>query len=299
MKKLISVALAILFVLFCFTGCGNAAVKGNTLHFTNRVKDMQKLDGQEITITGYMSDLATDKNYYFYLVSSPGNDAPFSGDHSSELADTIAVYTKAGEKLEHTDSLITVTGTLVFGDFTDSMDYSYTYRIKNASVSPAAEDDLSKNEKKWQRLSQSGIVTRTGEMLNYLEFICTWPTLTMTTNEKDNYLTPDLALYNLEGESSIFAYGREDGYFDKIIEDINSISSKDYSELTKIIEAARDLSERASSCLEKGEYTLQEEYSGLFGDGRKQYALNDGESITEEFNSLAEKYTKWLNSWRV
>lgn len=299
MKKLISILLALLLILFSFAGCGTAPIKGNTLRFTNSVKSMQKLDGQEITITGYMSAYETDKNYYFYLVSSPCNTNPFAADHSKKMADTVAVYAKAGEKFEYTDGLITVTGTLNFGDFTDSMGYTYSYRIKNASFTPAPSDSLSKNEKKWQSLSDAGIVARTDAMLRYVEFICTWPALTMTSKGNADYLTPELTFYNLDGASALFGYGKQEGYFDKLIEDIKAISDKDYEKLVEIVEAARETSAKALAALEKGEYSIQDEYSGVFGDGRKQYKLNDSDAITAEFNALAEKYAKWLDSWKI
>ena len=299
MKKLISLVTALIIICGLFTACGNASVKGNTLSFTNRVKDMQKLDGQEVTITGYMSTLETDKNNYFYLVSSPYNNKPFSDDHSKKLSDTIAVFTKSGEDFDQTDSLITVKGILSFGSFKDSMGYSYTYLIKDAVITPATEDALSGNEKKWQKLSQAGIIERTDDMMRFLEYVCSWPTLTISSKNGDSYLTPELTLYNLEGASALFGYGCEEGYFDKIIEDIKAVSDKDYKELVKIIEAADELSARALSALNNKEYTLQDEYSGTFGDGRKQYALNDSKSISSDFTALAEDYNKWLDSWKV
>ena len=299
MKKLISVVMALIIVCGLFAACGSASVKGNTLSFTCRVKDMQKLDGQQVTITGYMSELETDRDYYFYLVSSPYSSAPFSGDNSKKLSDTVAVYAESGKSFEFTDSLITVTGILDFGEYTDGMGYSYSYRIKDASYTAASEDTLSKNEKKWQKLSQSGIIERTDAMIRYLEFICEWPSLTMSKSVGSDYFTPDLALYNLEGESSMFGYGCEEGYFDKLIEDIKAVSDKDYKDLVKIVEAARELSEKALSALNNKEYSLQDEYSGVFGDGRKQYALNDSKSISSDFTELAEDYNKWLDSWKV
>ncbi len=299
MKKLISVLLAVLTVLFCFTACGgHASVQGNTLRFTNRVKDMQKLEGQEVELTGYMSTLMPDKDYFFYLSSTPYNDEPFSGDHSSELADTIAVYAKPEEGFTYTDELITVTGILVFEDITDSVGYSYSYRIKNASVAAASEENLSKDAKKWQQLTQAGVVAELDKMFAYLEFVCKWPTLTMTVDGESRYLSGSVARYNVGGESSSFGYGAEEGYFDSIIQSIKNLDEKAFSELVEIVETAQSLSDKALTALRNGEYSSVAEYSGIFSDGRQQYALND-ESIKAEFDALEEDYEAWLQEQKL
>ena len=60
---------------------------------------------------------------------------------------TIAVYAPDGKSFEFTDVPVRVTGTLEFGSTTDSMGYTYEYRIKDAKLEPADISDLEEDYK--------------------------------------------------------------------------------------------------------------------------------------------------------
>lgn len=290
MKRLTAIILSLVLFAGMLILCSDyTPLTGNKLRFSNSVSAMKKLDGEEVTITGFMSAFETNKSTYFYLTSSPYDTTPFSRSNNDKLTDTIAVYLKAGEKADQTDNLVTVTGILSFGNYTDSMGKSYSYCIKEACVSAASQDELSKSEAKWQKLSDANIVNRTDAMLRYLEFVCNWPSLTMTVNGENKKLTPDFALYNIEGESSVFVFGLDEKAFDTLIEDIKAVDARAFSDLVRIVEDGKELSAKAYGALKNGEYT----------QANGQYTLNDAETLTEEFDALSAQYTKWLNGWKL
>ncbi len=303
MKKLVALTLALIFICSCLTACkkkpANAPVEGNTLRFSNLVEEMKSLDGQQVTVTGYMSTRLSEEKGIFYLMNVPCQSTPFIKDNSQVLTDTLAVHIKKGEILEYTDSLITVEGTLVFEDFTDVKGNSYSYRITDAVFSVSETENLSDKEKQWQKLSSSGVITQLNDMYKYLYFLCYWPETTSVVNDKKAYFTPELALYNIENEGAIYNYGYQEGYFDSITENIKTVSQTDYEDLINNVASAKALADKAFNALKNGEYSKVPEYSGIFSDGTEQYRLNDWEAIENEYNSLYESFNNRLSGWTL
>ena len=303
MKKLIALTLSLILICSLFTACKkepeNAPVEGNTLRFSNLVENMKPLEGQKVDITGYMSTAASADNNIFYLMCKPFNNSPFAADNSTVLEDTIAVHTRKGKNTGYTDSLITVTGTLVFGEHSDTNGKSYTYYIKNAVFVPADPEELSGNAKLWQDLSGSGITDEVNKMFEYVYFLSCWTKTTYTVGDSTNYYTPEKALRYIELDSGKFNYGFKEGYFDSLEGKVNSLSEGNYDGLLSAIQKAEALADKAYKALKNGEYESVPEYSGSIGDGGNQYLLNDWEAIENEYNSLYESYSSWLEGWEI
>ena len=123
MKKLLTILLSLMLILGVFAACGNSnsgdgEIINNTLSFSqaNSVEDMQKLDGQEVSIIGYMSTLSPITGNFMYLMNLPYQSCPFCVPNTTQLSNTMAVYAKDGDSFEFTDRAIKVVGTLEFGD---------------------------------------------------------------------------------------------------------------------------------------------------------------------------------------
>lgn len=292
MKKIISALCVLILIMTCLVGCTskqeNAPVEGNTLRFTNLVEDMKSLDGQTVSITGYMCKTLSSEEGVIYLMSAPCRKAPFIGNNSAELADTLAIKLRDKDSAVFTEKLITVEGTLVFEEITDIKGYTYSYYLKDATFSVAQAEQLEGNAAKWQELTSSGVIEEVNRMYKYVDFLCNWPS---TRNSEGGYSSPRFVLYNVENEGAIFYYGYEESYFDDIITKIETLG-QDYSALITNVQKAEALSEKALSALENGEYTLADDGSGM-------YVHKNGDEIKNEYAVLYSEYSDWLTGWSL
>ena len=118
MKKVIVLILVSCLAVFMFVSCsndnGDDETMGNTLSFSqaNSVEAMQKLDGKQVNIIGYMSTLSPINGSFMYLMNLPYQSCPFCVPNTTQLSNTMAVYAKSGDSFEFTDRAIKVTGTL-------------------------------------------------------------------------------------------------------------------------------------------------------------------------------------------
>ena len=263
------------------------------------VTEMEKLDGREVSIIGYMSTLSPISGAFMYLMNLPYQSCPFCVPNTTVLSNTIAVYAKSAKGFEFTDRAILVTGVLEFGDYTDEYGYEYGYRIKDATYEILDTEDMSDSLRLWQQLAASGAVAEMYTMLEYVNFVCLWPTYTASFKDGKDYLYPPDAISFIEDDGMQFHYGFEEGYFDSIRDTVLEIDSTAFSELILVINGAEALAERAHAALTAGEYEECEEYSGAFGDGRLQYRMNEQEEYTAELERLYKAFSTWLGSWEL
>ena len=136
MKRTFAFILAIIFTALPLASCkGGGTGSGQLLSFSQAqsIEEMEKLDGKEVTIIGYMSTLSPISGEFMYLMNLPYQSCPFCVPNTTQLANTMAVYAKSADGFEFTDRAIQVTGVLEFGDYTDEFGYEYNYRIKDAT----------------------------------------------------------------------------------------------------------------------------------------------------------------------
>lgn len=295
MKRIISVLCVLMLIVLCFAGCSdktpaevNAPVEGNTLKFTNLVTDMKALDGQTVTLTGYMSKALSAKEGIIYVMNAPCRETPFAEDNSAQLADTLAVHLGRNVSAEFTEKLITVEGTLTFEEYTDVKGYTYGYYLKNSTFAVSEGEGLEGKAADWHKLTCSGVIEKVNGMYGYVSFLCNW---TATVNGDGEYSTPTFALYNIENEGAIYYYGYEEGYFDGLIEEIKALDG-DFSSLVSSVEKAKALSEKALLALQNGEYSLS-------GDGSGMYVHKNGDEIKNEYTALYSEYSEWLKGWTL
>ncbi len=265
----------------------------------NSVDEMQKLNGSQVTIIGYMSTLSPVSGAFMYLMNLPYQSCPFCVPNTTQLSNTMAVYAKNGAEFEFTDQAIRVTGTMDFGDYVDEFGYEYAYRIKDATYEILDTADMSEELKLWQQLASSEVVADVYTMFEYVNFLCNWPTYTSTFDGGEDYLWPQNAVYFIETEGAQFNYGFQNGYFDDMIETIKSIDETAFADLVAIIEAAKALSETAYTDLKAEQYTTVTEYSGYFKDGRAQYRLNRSDELAAEMDRVFRAFSTWLSEWEL
>ena len=109
MKRIVSIIL-LLTLLCSLTACGGDDGPAKLLSFSQAqsISEMEKLDGEKVTILGYMSTLSPVSGEFMYLMNLPYQSCPFCIPNTTTLSNTIAVYAK--DEFEFTDSAIRVTG---------------------------------------------------------------------------------------------------------------------------------------------------------------------------------------------
>lgn len=302
MKKLACILMAVLMLSACLVSCDKEDDKpSQLLSFAEAqsIAEMEKLDGKTVTIIGYMSTLSPVSGKFMYLMNLPYQSCPFCIPNTTQLSNTMAVYSKDGDEFEFTDRAIKVTGVLEFGDYTDEFGYEYGYRIKDATYSILDTSDMSEQLRLWQQLASTNVVADVYSMFEYLNFLCYWPTYTASFGGGKDYLYPDDALMFVESDKEQFNYGFKDGYFDNIISTVKSVDPTAFNDLVKIIEDARVLADKAYAELKAKNCTPATEYSGVFGDGRTQFKINASAELEGEMERIYMAFSEWLASWEL
>ena len=305
MKKVISLIIISCLAVFMFVSCSNDnggdETMGNALSFSqgNSVEAMQKLDGKQVNIIGYMSTLSPINGSFMYLMNLPYQSCPFCVPNTTQLSNTMAVYAKNGDSFEFTDRAIKVTGTLEFGDYTDEYGYEYGYRITDATYNEVDMSEMSDKMKLWQQLASTDVISDVYNMYEYVNFLCFWPTYTAEFESGKDYLFPTDALHFIETEGAQYNYGYADGYFEGMIATIKEVNATEFNDLIENITKAQALADKALTALQNNEYTTTTEYADVFGDGRSQYIMNDNATYEAEMEAVYTEFAEWLAEWEL
>lgn len=130
----------------------------------NNINDVKQYDGKRVRIMGYVSPMTYGVSY-IYLTSKPyATDIFVEGEYSS-----IAVYSKDGKIIPHSNYPVYVTGDLVFGDFEDTQGNKYKYRIENAEVVNATLEQVEGLVEKYYILAQDNILNGLNNVLGQMD----------------------------------------------------------------------------------------------------------------------------------
>ncbi len=265
----------------------------------NSIAEMKKMDGEKVTIIGYMSTLSPVSGKFMYLMNLPYQSCPFCVPNTTQLSNTMAVYAKNGDEFDFTDRAIRVTGILDFGDYTDEFGYVYSYRIKDATYEILDTSNMSEELRLWQQLASTDVVSEINTMFEYVNFLCFWPTYTANFSEGKDYLYLSDALRYIEGDGAQFNYGFKEGYFDGIIATIRGVDAEAFEDLVKIVEEAKALCDKAYAEMKAGNCIADVEYSGVFGDGRQQMRMLAAKELESGMERVYGQFVTWLASWEL
>lgn len=313
MKKIFFNVLLIILVLF-ITGCEKPTPENpdnpdgpveddgtKLLSFSQAqsIEELEKMNGKEVVIIGYMSTLSPISGEFMYLMNLPYQSCPFCVPNSTQLANTMAVYAKSSKGFEFTDRAIEVTGILEFGDFTDEFGYIYNYRIIQATYEIVNTEDMDPKLKLWQQLASTDVISEIFQMYEYVNFLCYWPSYTAQFESGRDYLYPSDALYFIQTDKAQFNYGYKEGYFQGLIKTVKEVNETEFETLVNNITKAEQLSALALAQLTEGKYTIVNEYSKEFNDGRNQYKILINEELEKKIDDLYTEFSNWLSSWEL
>ena len=301
MKKIIVMLLVLVTVCSCFVACNdNGDVPEGTklLSFSQAqsVDNIKELDGQTVSMIGYMSTLSPVSGKFMYLMNLPYQSCPFCIPNTTTLSNTIAVYAK--KEFEFTDRAIQVVGTLEVGDWTDEFGYQYSYRIKDATYEILNTEDMSDELKQWQALAASGVVADIYGMYDYVNFICFWAEYTAQFGDSADYLYPDDVAGFMQPNSQ-YGYASDANYVNNLIARVEEVDKTAFADLVANIREAEELAAFAKAELEAGNFTKVTEYSGAFGDHRQQYKMNKVDELAHRFQTTFAGFSTWLSQWEL
>lgn len=301
MKRTLSLLLALIFALIPLSSCGSTTPEVLVLRFADKVSvdELSLSQAATVTIIGFMSTEMPRSGTHFYLMNMPRQSTPYSVPNTANLINTVAVFAKDGEAFKYTDCAVRVTGTLEFGSFVDQLGHEYNYRIRDAVAELPDDADLTGELFIWQQLAKSGVVSEIYRMYNYVTFLCFWPTYTAPFQDKDDYLYPNDAIYFFQTVGAEYHYGYEENYFSDIAATVRGIGSERLEALLHNIEALQALADDAIAELEAGNYTVCEEYTNTFGDGRSQYRMNKADEYDAALDAAYREFAEWLASWEA
>lgn len=300
MKRIIAVLLvfALCFSLTACTGSKNSGAAAE-LSFSAAVDfaSIEKLEGQKVSIIGYMATISPISGKYMYLMNMPYQSCPFCLPNTTQLSNTMAVYAPDGKTFNYTDQAIRITGTMAIEDMVDEFGYAYNYYIADASYEVVDLSTVSEDYALWQAIATDGIVTELNTMFDYLYYLCQWPEYQMNYEDENGedasfFLYPGDVTRSLEDESAN-GYGAEHaaGYFPGLIARIRAISADGLEDLVAIVEAAQQQADIALEALNSGAYTYDE--------AADKFTLNDGEALYNQFYEVYYRFTDWLARWEL
>jgi hypothetical protein len=186
--KITSVLIILSLLVYCFAGCKGDETSLNDGKITKlSFKEasgydfLNRLDGQQVTISGYMATSSPVDGSFMFLMNLPYQNCPFCVPNTSQLSNTMEVYPKNGEVFAYTSQAIKVVGTLEVAEsedepFTDKYGYEFNYKIVDATYTIIKAEDLSEEMALWQKIAESDIVNDIYRMYDYVNFLCYWNT---------------------------------------------------------------------------------------------------------------------------
>jgi len=301
MKRVLAMILTLALTL-CLTACSGKdtdAVSVTELSFGDAVdfETIEKLNGQQVSIIGYMATLSPISGTFMYLMNMPYQSCPFCLPNTSQLSNTMAVYAPDGKTFEFTDQAIRITGTMMIEDVVDEYGYAYNYRIADASYEVVDLSTVSEEYALWQAIATDGIVTELNSMFDYLYFLCQWTEyqgsyMDESGNTVEFFMYPGDVTQYLEDDSGYgYADQYADSYFPGLIARIRAISTDGLEDLVAIVEAAQQQADIALAELNNGEYTYDETTD--------KFTLNNNDALYEQFYNVYYQFSDWLTRWEL
>lgn len=313
--KCFALLLSVLLLLCQVVSCGSepAPAEAVKLSFTSAssYEDLKSMNGQVVTINGYMATSSPVDGGYIFLMNLPYQSCPFCVPNTSQLSNTMAVYAPDGETFGYTTQAIKVTGTLMVADsvdepFTDKYGYEFNFKIVDASYTILKDADLSAEMALWQRIADADVINEIYAMYDYVNFVCAWNTYYVNSyvNEAGEtvpgyYLYASDALNYLTVDGAQWNYGYKEGYFDSLVAKVEAVDPTAFADLTANIRKAEALAQKALYELEAGNYTSEYKYVEMFGVSDYVFTINIGEELQAEMMEVYKEFERWLAGWEM
>ena len=258
-KRAVSVLCIAVMLFVLLTACGQSAGQSNGVNIRfNENFNFQKYDGKQVVMRGYMSVISPIDGRFIYLMNIPYQNCPFCIPNTTQVVNTMAVYSKTGAPFAFYDGPIEVTGILKMEDSVDEFGYELPYKIVDAEYTRLDTTVLSDNLKIYGALAQDGIITDIVMMMDQVD-----------TNA---FFGPYYGM--TEDDIKIVT----DSEFDNIIRRVNAISETDYTYLIAMVMDFKAFNQVVNRNIEKGAYDE-----------------NSTQEMRFAFMGLTNIFYEWLN----
>ena len=315
--KILSFILTVILVCTTFVACSESddldPSKAVKLSFkaASGYDYLKTLDGQTVTINGYMATSSPVDGSFMFLMNLPYQSCPFCVPNTSQLSNTLEIYPKKGESFSYTSQAIRVVGKLEVAEnenepFTDKYGYEFNFKIADATYTIVKAEELGEDIALWQKIANTDVVNDIYKMYDYVNFLCAWNTYYVNNyTDANGVMQPGYFLYASDAENFIYKdgaqynYGYKEGYFDSIIAKIESVDKTAFADLVANIRKAEALANDALAELENKSYTVEYKYVEKFGKEDYVYTLNKGEELQARMNEVYSEFSTWLGSWEM
>ena len=318
--RFISLLLVAALMLLCLASCGDKdeeseidPAEATRLSFKDAAgyDYLKTLDGQAVTISGYMATSSPVDGSFMFLMNLPYQSCPFCVPNTSQLSNTMEIYPKEGDAFSYTSQAIRVVGILKVCEdesqpFTDMYGYEFCCKIVDATYTIIKAEDLSAEMALWQKIANADVVNDIYAMYDYVNFLCAWNTYSVNSYTDANgeyhvgyYLYASDALRLIQKDGAQFNYGYKEGYFDSIVAKIEAVDKDAFADLVANVRRAQTLAAKALAELENGNYTYEYKYVEKFGTEDYVYTLNKGDELVAEMNLVYSEFSNWLGSWEM
>ncbi len=268
---------------------------------------LKSLNGKQVTINGYLATSSPADGSFIFLMNLPYQSCPFCVPNTSQLANTLEVYPKSGDKFDFTNQAVSVTGKLECAEensfFTDDYGYEFAFKITDGEYSIITDTELTEELALWQKIADSGLVTDLYQMYDYVNFLCAWNTYFVDPYiDADGNECPGFYLYAsdaLHFLTTQYAECSADGYFEKILAEVEAYDSPLVSVLADNIRNAQQLAAEARAALENGEYTYENKYVETFDTYDDIYTINNAEEFGKRNDALYNEFANWIAGWEL
>lgn len=233
-----------LFIISNLTGCIDVSTNKEVfeISFASAVSfdEIQKLDGKNVSIVGFMSTSSPLHGKYIYLQNMPYQSCPFCVPNTNTLANTLAVYAPKGKNFKFVDIPLRVTGVIKVEDVTDELGFHYTYRLINASVEKADITAMSKEIQIYTELVDRGFA------LTFTDTI--GPLFKIINYEKFNITEADIDIIATEEIEEIR------GMF-------NGLNPDEYKDIISVVDRLETLIKKINELIVLKDFTSLKSYS--------------------------------------
>ena len=199
-------------------------------------EEMKALDGETVTMRGYMGLYSPLDGAEIYLMDLPYQSCPYCMQTDTSLVNTMTVVAPEGTKFAFTEMPIEVVGKVKYEEgYVDEAGYSYNYRIVDATVKEIEAEALPENVQMYAEVIGTGLVTEVVALYDEAYMMCFY---------KDCELNPEtLAPIEI-------------GVLDMVISKVDKVDPEDKSEIYAVLADTKELFQELNQLLENKDYEM-------------------------------------------
>ncbi len=234
MKKILIILTAI--ILLLAAGCEEepgdtahlqfAELWGEEFSVSQRV---QELDGQSVSMTGFMAMQSPLDGSFIYLTNAPMVSCPYCIPGTDTPVSAIPAMAQEGDSIDFTEEPVTISGKLEVEEKTDEFGYTTPFRIHVNELAVADKDKMPQSLQEYAMLTADGVGM---ELLGIM-------------NEMQAYTAEEIPEEEMEPLGI--------GEIETLINQVEGYGVDSFEPLLEIMEDAKELAKEFNELMDEGE----------------------------------------------